>query len=192
MLVIPDAAEPYSPLPESVVVPVHSSRSMVRCSGLLLCGVRPVAVQHFSHRLAPEAGTAASWVCLSLLMCRLRAAQPQALGSIILRLQFVGTQRVLQSTDRKRTVQVEDLLNSIPTLFEGTQVQENCMAAATQAAVQTLKVRPCSGPASPTKLCPLPHQLGLPCLTPSWGCSALNLPVSSALPAEPRRLRQDH
>eukprot|EP00891_Asterochloris_glomerata_P005862 jgi/Astpho2/5862/Aster-02364 len=64
MLVIPDAAEPYSPLPESVVVPLHSSRSMV-----------------------------------------------------------------------------EDLLNSIPSLFEGNQVQENCMAAATQAAVQTLKAR---------------------------------------------------
>ena len=61
MLVIPDAAEPYSPLPESVVVPVHSSRSMVSCSGLLLCGVHAGAVKHCSQRLAPKAGSAASW-----------------------------------------------------------------------------------------------------------------------------------
>ena len=63
MLVIPDVAEPYSPLPESVVVPVHSSRSMVSCLGSQLCGVHAVAVKHFSHTLAPEAGTAVSWVC---------------------------------------------------------------------------------------------------------------------------------
>ena len=48
MLVIPDAAEPYSPLPESVVVPLHSSRSMVSCLGLLLCGVRCGTARHSS------------------------------------------------------------------------------------------------------------------------------------------------
>lgn len=77
-------------------------------------------------------------------------------------------------------MQVEDLLNSIPSLFEGDQVQENCMAAATQAAVQTLKVCPCSGPASPTGLGPLPHNMGLPCLNSFWICFSLILLVSFA------------
>ena len=76
-------------------------------------------------------------------------------------------------------MQVEGLLNNIPTLFEGTQVQENCMAAATQAAMQTLKVCPCSGPASPTDLCLLPP-VGLPCLIPCWVSFAFILLVSSA------------
>ena len=87
MLVIPDAAEPYSPLPESVVVPLHSSRSMVSWSGLLLCGGHPGAGKHFSQGLAPEAGIAASWVCLGLPVCRLCAAQPRAPCSVVLRLQ---------------------------------------------------------------------------------------------------------
>ena len=77
-------------------------------------------------------------------------------------------------------MQVEDLLNSIPTIFEGTQVQENCMAAATQAAVQTLKVSPRSGTASPTGLGSLPHHMGFPCPYPSWTCFALILLVSCA------------
>lgn len=57
------------------------------------------AVKHVTLRLAPEAGTAASWVWLSLLMCRLCAAQPQAL--VILQLN-TASQRLLQSINTKR------------------------------------------------------------------------------------------
>ena len=93
-------------------------------------------------------------------MRRLYAAQPQALGSV---LKFC-TPKAAPVTLNQSAMQVEDLLNSIPMLFEGTQVQANCMAAATRAAVQTLKVRPCSGHASPTNVCPLPHHMCLPYL----------------------------
>lgn len=110
MLVVPDTTDVYCPLAGNVVVNLKQSRELVSgCCGLVSCG---------------------SWGCCVWVHPKLSEAAGVGWASVLLpiRVRAAVTSRHLLAP--RAPLQVGSLLESIPRMFQDTQVMETCGGAA--------------------------------------------------------------